>query len=419
VFEDVADQAVSAMAPQLPAGLEPALGELGALIRRNVAPSALYAELVHLFEERFGPGGRTKNVLDFLDHVTTRRDILEILERVRQHDAQPADQTSVDPDSAPRSPGISVPAVTVLVQPLASDGCEATDGSGLLVLNQCMPGVSGAFARFQGLFPGPDGVGSEVQRWLRECYRDALIVELLPSRHVTTLTAASGGLFPSLAWPSDHAVAPAESSLDIRSLVLRHDPHSASLMLETSCGRPVGVVDLGMVPIFLISCLRRLLLTLCNPWIVRPFRSVSTTGMYALQQGEPAITHVPRDQQGRWVLRRARWLVPARLFPCRERRESDRAYLVRIESWRRAHELPHESFVNVEVTMATALHKERKPRWMSFSNLHALDALQRTVAENSQSTLEFSEALPARHQHWARDCTGRQRASEFLALLRW
>jgi hypothetical protein len=118
-------------------------------------------------------------------------------------------------------------------------------------------------------------------------------------------------------------------------------------------------------------------------------------------------------------MRRAHWLVPARLFPLRRGGESDAGYLLRVDKWRRCHSLPSETYMHFETYESLAFHKKRKPRWISFSSLHALDGVMPLIGRNPDSMLTFVEALPALHRLFTRDSGNRTRVTELATLLRW
>ena len=62
----------------------------------------------------------------------------------------------------------------------------------------------------------------------------------------------------------------------------------------------------------------------------------------------PPVTYRPRIvYEQRLVLARKRWRVLWTAFPVRERHESDSAYFVRVNRWRREHRIPREVYVRV------------------------------------------------------------------------
>jgi hypothetical protein len=241
---------------------------------------------------------------------------------------------------------------------------------------------------------------------------------LLPARDVSSLEEACGGLFPKLRWPADGPTAESGGALGIEDLRLAHDAARNALVLRTAAGDPVATPHFGSVPDHLVFGPLRLLFAISNPWVVGS--RLSDRAPALVDNRVTAVTFIPRDQRGRLVVRRARWLVPAHLFPLKSNGERDGAYLLRVDAWRRVHGLPEEIFLSVEGNLMTgAFNKDRKPRWVSFSSLHALGAIKGVVSANLDGTLTLVEALPARNQFWARGGDGQCRGTEMMALLRW
>jgi hypothetical protein len=132
------------------------------------------------------------------------------------------------------------------------------------------------------------------------------------------------------------------------------------------------------------------------------------------------VEFVPRRQQGRLVLRRASWKVPARQIPLRSGTEPEFEYFVRVQRWQAEHRLPDEVFARPSGMAAPVSPAARKPTWISFKSPHTLEVLRQMTDQGGES-ISFVEALPARRQHWVHDgsTTAAGRVSEFMSLIRW
>jgi Lantibiotic dehydratase, N terminus len=418
VFEDVADVSLPATDTVLPKCLESDLQRLADLVRPDIFPTRLYDELVRAFVDRFGAGGVCENVMAFLDDVLTSPDMEPMLGRVIEHDRNRSSNPAGVASRRVDSPSSAPPTATVLFQLVAADQDAVVRGDYLMVVNQYSAGLGGLFARMSSLFPGPEGLAAGLRGWVHDCYPHAAIAELLPARDVSSLESASSGLFPKLVWPADGATHGRSTGIGIDELRLSHDEASDSLIVQTADGRPVATPHLGTVPDYIVSGPLRLLLTISNPWIVGSRLSDRLPTLTGYGRVED-ITFIPRDQRGRLVVRRARWLMPGRLFPLRSKAETDAVYLLRVDKWRRSHGLPDEVYLNLDGSANGSRTKDRKPRWVSFSSLHALAAVKGVVSENLDGTVALVEALPGRSQHWARDHEGQPRVTELMTLLRW
>jgi thiopeptide-type bacteriocin biosynthesis protein len=132
------------------------------------------------------------------------------------------------------------------------------------------------------------------------------------------------------------------------------------------------------------------------------------------------VEFYPRQQEGRVVLRRARWRFPVQEIPVRQQGETDFDLFARVQRWRQEHGLPEEVYASPEREKLSLEAKARKPIWLHLSSPHTLELL-RQLLDKDVTAICLTEALPARHQHWfpAGDASDGRKVSEFMALACW
>jgi hypothetical protein len=123
----------------------------------------------------------------------------------------------------------------------------------------------------------------------------------------------------------------------------------------------------------------------------------------------PPAAHQPRVTVDRVVLARESWRV--RACDLEFARITDEATRYRrVRQWQRAFGVPRFAFVKTPV--------ERKPFYVDFASLAAVDGLARAVrrtiaAAGGEAVLRISEMLPRPDQLWLADETGARHAAEF------
>ncbi|MEU0566197.1 lantibiotic dehydratase [Nonomuraea sp. NPDC005983] len=350
--------------PALPPQVTQDLGVVAARIRAGLGQTRLYEGLVRHFVARYGSGGRCDDLLEFL----------------YTYPWTPAPFPAHRPE-----PGgtLGFPAATVFYQ-LAANGTAALErGDYTLVVNQVCVEPGGQAARWDGAH----GTADTLRTWISSLHPGSTVYELLAGADFAGVQAPAARLFERVAWPSD--LGPAQGR-DLYGFVVTHDRRTGTLQAYDSAGARAAFVYLGAMPLPLLHGPMRLLATLTHPWI-------------------PASPDAPgtpagRVQQGRVVMSRARWRLPAGTIP--RRTGSWAEYLGDLAAWRAAHAIPRQVFVR---------HGRHKPFWVDFHAPHTVALLDH---ELTGGEIELTEALPTREQHWVRDGSGRARAAEFVGLVR-
>ncbi len=203
-------------------------------------------------------------------------------------------------------------------------------------------------------------------------------------------------------YPFTESDRPAEQRIPLSDLEVVHDQDLDQVYLAAKGVKsPMVVQHLGMMSDFFLPPVARLM--------ARAFgSSYFTNGIVALFASsdvssvpDPAQV-IPRVEVGGVVLRRARWIVPTKQIPARGKGELDSAYLVRMMTWLRAHEIPVRCFVRMlsdtmldpgAETVTKWFDKSRKPVYVDFANWYLISGFERMLRGTRLAI--FEEALPA------------------------
>jgi hypothetical protein len=222
-------------------------------------------------------------------------------------------------------------------------------------------------------------------------------------------------LFPVLRWPSDLRRSDEPDGFrDLADLLLTHEPATGTLQLYDRDGASVALPYLGALPVARLQGPVRLLATLSQPW-TSLFRTSDERG--AAVGGTRDTGPTARVRDGRVVLGRARWTVPAAAIPRRRAGEGRAAHLARVDTWRTGQGIPQQCFVHLGTDRASGV--PAKPFWADLRSPHALALLLREAERAARDDVAaLVEVLPGPGDWWLTDESGRARATELAALLR-
>ncbi|HMB52749.1 MAG TPA: lantibiotic dehydratase, partial [Thermoanaerobaculia bacterium] len=298
---------------------------------------------------------------------------------------------------------------------------EADDGGPALLASSLLGGFGKYFSRFLSLFP--DEVQADLMR--RNEQSPVLLAEIGADGDF------NANLHPPLVpWEIGYPTAEpgaAERRLSVADLAVERDPgdRRALCLRRSGSGERVVPLDLGFM----------------NPHLRPPLFQLLTwlapAANFGLQMpespdegleppvpgadddaGEPRVAYRPRIVfDGRLVVARRRWKVPSELFPRREAAESDAAYFLRADRWRRSHGVPCEVFVSLRPIVGVPQPKTdeiekrelrahvHKPQYVDFANPLLVDLFGRLVEEDDprRTSILLHERLPARRHLAAAD----------------
>ncbi len=411
VFEDVAFEE----SLRLPHSVRDDLERLADLLRPRMFRVRIYEYLYRYFLTRYGGDGEVTDVLQFLRDFLERPEGAELWGRGLFEDRMVMDTGHAPQPDALSGESASPPTLAMFVQ-IVADSREAMEcGDYQIVLNQVTPGQGGLLGRFAGLWDDePDGLGRLLEDWLNHLYSGKTVLEMPLMADWNNLQSPQRPGLETLQWHGENPSTRNDRHTTFTDLRLRIDQESGTFRLLTKLGRTVAPVYLGTVPVPLMGSQNlRLFLRLIDPWLMDP-RGGSPPDSAASE----GIHAVPRQSEGRLVLRRASWRVEVRGFPRKEPSEQPFDYWTRLARWRREHGLPEEVFATVEREHLSAGHKNRKPVWVHFDSPHTIELLW-SLAGSDAVAFVFTEALPSLGQHWLEDANGDRRVTEFAVLAGW
>ncbi|MFD4532207.1 hypothetical protein ACFWNL_16955 [Kitasatospora sp. NPDC058397] len=391
------------------------LEALGAKVRPYLFRSHIYDFLLECFLAEFGSGGVCRDPLGFLMRLTVDRDSNPPLDRAMTADMMSRSEPGgrawlpVGPTSAPPTAG-------VLFQLEAANQAEVVAGRHRLVVNHFGAGTGALFSRFGRLLG--DGFRHRLATHVERCWAGVRCRELVAWTDCNTVQAECSGLLPPLLLPGE---VDADGGITLDDTVLVHDPVNHTLSLFDRAGEPVGLAYLGLIPQHLLQSYVRLLAVLADPWVNgSPHSDYTMTKAFELRAhcGEGVVA-LPRIADQRVITRRASWIVPVAAIPRPDPdSQDDTGLAVRLDEFRRAHDMPEEVFVHQLGGPGFSLAGDRKPMWVSLAAPLSVGVLWRWLSP-ATGHVRIVEALPQRHLHPQRDALGRPRVTEHAALLHW
>jgi hypothetical protein len=274
------------------------------------------------------------------------------------------------------------------------------------VLNMIGPGHGKSMSRFLHLFP---------PQWT-ELVRSANLRAAGPGRRLVEVRDASShnaNLHPPLldceiSSPGAQTSFRREDQLPVTDLVVRLGDDGALALERPSTGERIEVLDLGFQGLNSRSQMFRLLVrgfTRANYVRRMPlFRAagIAWDRMHG-RAADPAkvIGFRPRVvYDGRIVMQRRIWTVPAAVLPLRERGESDAAYFARIDEWRDRNGMPDAVFAfvtrergQVDPKDSKLQRDDYKPQFISFRNWFCVSVIEKLMSRIDK-ILMFEEMLP-------------------------
>ncbi len=409
----------------VPAQVQEDLARMAHLLRPSIKRMRLYDYLYQDFVQRFGPDGETNDILGFCTDFLRREDASELIARsVSDDHTNLLDETSKR-NNLPAGESSVPPSLTVLYQ-LAAESEEAlARGDYKLVVNQVLSDEGGLLGRFTGLLDAEHGnLAGKLRDWnTNSLYKGRKVVEMPLVGDWHNLQGERELTKQTLRWPAETPTSgDNEKTLELSDLRLRANSRDETLYFVDSSGQVIAPAYFGVVPMHLFTREARLMLTLIHPWISDYDVGWQTTRHNASTEVPTRVEFLPRREEGRIVLRRARWRFPPQLIPVRQKGESDFEFFARMQRWREEHQLPEELFVSTDRSCLSFEAKVRKPIWVNFRSPHTLELLRQYI-DKDVVAICFTEALPARPQYWVAADKAIDmhdgHASEFMTQLHW
>ncbi|MEU4669778.1 hypothetical protein AB0F91_17790 [Amycolatopsis sp. NPDC023774] len=348
------------------------LDRLDGLLRATARPRAGYYDLVRFFLHHYGSGGGA-DLTEFALRAVRDLDPMLWLSRCAVPEPDVRDIAG---------PSIGRPAHSVFWQ-VAGES---------LVVNQVHPDYLGAVSRWAGV----PGLAQRVEAALTSLHEKRFpgcaVYQVTAHADWTDTQRPAVRSAPWLSWGAERPSA-GPGAVSIDGFRARHDLATGTLEVLDPAGRPAALSYLGAVPAHLLRGVPRVLQLLSDPWLsLGPWAPVPGAGFRE------------RATDGRLVLRRARWTLPASALsavpagPDLDCLRAGRRFLAE-------HGLPEQVFVRA---LAAGGVPQGKPQWLSFA--HPLAAWTALKGLAGAEELELTEALPAAG-------TSVGRVTEFLTVV--
>ncbi len=405
----------------VPSQVQEDLTHMANILRPRIKRTRLYDYLYQDFVQRFGPEGETNDILAFFTDFLQREDASELIARAVSDDHTSLMDETHKRNSLPAGESSVPPTVTVLYQ-LAAESPEALErGDYKLVVNQVLADEGGLLGRFNSLLDAEHGdLVGRLRDWsTNSLYKDRRVVEMPLVGDWHNLQGDLGLTEQTLRWPAETPTAgDNEKTLELCDLHLRANVRDETLYFVDASGQVVAPAYFGVVPMHLFTREVRLMLTLIYPWIGDYDVGWQATRHNVSTEAVRQVEFFPRREEGRIVLRRARWRFPPMQIPIRQKNENDFEFFTRVQSWREEHQLPEELFVSTDRSQLSFEAKVRKPIWIDFRSPHTLELLRQYIDKDAIAVC-FTEVLPTRHQYWVAADGHTGHASEFMTQLHW
>ncbi|MEO3924331.1 lantibiotic dehydratase [Micromonosporaceae bacterium B7E4] len=261
----------------------------------------------------------------------------------------------------------------------------------LLVLNQSLGGLSFPFSRFTHCFE--DTALSEQLRAQAAAVAPpgAVFAEVTGGAATTNLNLHAQLTDYVIVCPGETSLVPEANQLPLADLYVQHDVDSDQVVLRSHrLGKEVVPVYLGyLVPMALPQLHRTLLL-------------LSPTSMAPLDlwRGVPkppavdGVTTRPRVRVGDVVISRRSWSMTAAALPRRGDGDTDTAWFLGWQRWRRANGLPAQMFATVHGASGGRAKQKPKPQYVDCDSYLSLLALEASL-DGAEDRVVLREMLPA------------------------
>jgi hypothetical protein len=365
--------------------------------------SSLYSELLDYFKSTYGPGKEIM-LVDFLATLTSNEQLLyRMFERASARDFQKQKNKTV------KGPNIAPPTACIYFQLSAGSQEDLLNGNYLIVVNKISTGLGNVFSRFNPLFKKHPYSG-HLKEWIEGLFPLSEPVELSMGGDWSNLQECFGVLTRNIDWLGECKYG--STHYQIKNLSISHCQITDSLVLKAQDGNTVSPVYLGTVPQYLIQGSGKILLTLINPWMIDAPYGINPRPWEKIK-GVDGIQYIPRQQQGRIVLKRAQWIIPTELLPSFEKSDDDVEIMLKLQRFIDKYQIPTEVFLTV-TEKTTSLHGS-KPVWIHFHSPYSIEILKRNVTQDTEYIV-FTEALPDHRTCWMQNKSGQPIISEFMCL---
>ncbi|MGF1671450.1 MAG: lantibiotic dehydratase [Balneolaceae bacterium] len=280
------------------------------------------------------------------------------------------------------------------------------------VVNGVFPGFGRMMSRFLHLFD--EKITEELCTWNQKLAGDDFLIENCDA------SCFNANIHPPLMpgeirMPGSQNILPADKQIPVTDLFVQEIDGKLCLKNRWN-NRVVYTFDLGFQGFKGHSQLFQLLSRFTLARFLFPHGVISAVNSHAVAEKKEndmnrEITEIlvyPRiEYENTLVLQRKRWIVPASKLPVQGQNESDGRYFLRLNEWRKIHDIPDEVFVTVfqwrngngaaQKKMRKIGKDDYKPQYIDFSNPLLVNLFSKLVRK-VPFTLTIEEMLPGSGQ---------------------
>jgi hypothetical protein len=372
-------------------------------IRKCIEPyvfvTNFHSQLIDWFIDRVGEGEKC-DLLSFLSQLASKENILsKMTSSARNYDMNPLNSKNIVKEPL---------TYNVFFQLAAKNYSDILNGNYQLIVNKISNGRGTIFSRFTKLF-NPDSYRSQLEEWLSQTF-DGEPIEFSVSTDWSNLQENFSTLSHFIRWVEDLDYTDSGVKHRLKDFDVIHDPVHNSLKIFNKSGNVVSPVYTGTVPEHMTSGINKIFMTLANPWIIntpfginpRPFQT----------EFHESKIHVEREEHGRIVLNREKWLFPGADFEeiLSTPEKMDAMYQIR-EFFSMNH-IPKEVFAMVSDEHGHLLGK--KPFYLNIDNIYSINMLIKSM--NNSKYVMFTEMQPDQNHTWFKNDAGEPLVTEFVSL---
>ena len=296
------------------------------------------------------------------------------------------------------------------------------NGELMASVNGTFPGYGKMMSRFLHIFE--DQVTTDIRDWnVKQSNDDQMFIEDCDASYFNANLHPP--LMPYEIWmPGGHNSLSTDKQIPITDFYVKYDESIQDLVLiHQGSGKKCCVFDLGFQGHMGRSQLFQLLEKFTNSEylfaqpLVSAINNLKADDQQANDKKEdeqeqsksPEMVVMPRIvYKNKLVLQRKTWFTPKVLLPQRSAQDSDWTYFMKVNLWRKQHNIPDEVFVYVnssrfgadaadQEAMKKVTRDDYKPQYVDFTNPLLVNLFEK-LADRVPASMKIVEMLPSSRQ---------------------
>jgi hypothetical protein len=358
-----------------------------------------YSQLIDWFIDRVGEGEKC-DLLTFLSELASKENILsKMVSSARNYDMNPLN---------PKIKCTEPLTYNIFFQIAAKSYSDIIDGNYQLVVNKISNGRGTIFSRFTKLFT-PENYRNQLEEWLSQTF-EGKPVEFSVSTDWSNLQENFSTLSNFIRWIEDLDYTDSGIKHRLKDFEVVHDPIHNSLKILNDSGDVVSPVYTGTVPEHMTSGINKIFMTMANPWIINTPFGINPRPFQTEFNGSKL--HIAREEDGRIVLNREKWLFPNNDFKEILSASEKIDLMYKVREFFKLNHLPNEVFAIVSDENGYLLGK--KPFYLNIDNIYSINMLIKSIS-NCKYVM-FTEMHPDQEHSWFQNDAGEPLVTEFVSL---